>query len=88
MLANGALGSSICRASPTASVPASSVCFFFSPSKLAPLFTLLFSEVFRVLCSFLAMLVSGGYDVFFLISGRLFFRERAQGVLWVEAMRE
>jgi hypothetical protein len=46
MLANGALGSSICRASPTASVSASSsVCFFFSPSKLAPLFPLLFSEV-------------------------------------------
>ncbi len=33
------------------------------------------------------MLVSGGHDVFFLLSGRLFFRERASGVLWVGAMR-
>jgi hypothetical protein len=43
---------------------------------------------FRVLCSFFVMLVSGDHDAFLLLSGRLFFRERAQGVLWVEAMRE
>jgi hypothetical protein len=88
MLANGALASSICRASPAAPVSASSVCFFFSPFQARSSLSFVVFGGFRVFCSFFVMLVSGGRDVFCLLSGRLFFRERVQGVLWVEAMRE